>query len=66
MQTLQILLDLLTGFVREHARRARASATVGASSTEYILVVLGGIVIAGIVVAAITMYVRNKTAELGG
>lgn len=65
MQLLQTLLTLLTSFVRDHARRARTSATVGASATEYILVVLGGIVIAGIVVAAITVYVRNKSAELG-
>lgn len=65
MENIQILLTLVTNFVREHAQRARQTATVGASTVEYILIALGGIAIAGIVVAAITGWVRGKTSELG-
>ena len=37
----------------------------GATAVEYILMVLGGIIIAGIIVGAVTMFAQNKTAELG-
>lgn len=65
MESLKILLEILTGFVRDHAQRARQTATLGASTVEYILIALGGIAIAGIVVAAVTSWVRGKTGELG-
>lgn len=65
MESLKILLTILVGFVRDHAQRARQSATVGASTVEYILIALGGILIAGIVVGAVKTWVTTKTGELG-
>lgn len=34
-------------------------------AVQWILIVLAGITIVGIVVAALTIYVQNRTAELG-
>lgn len=34
-------------------------------AVQWILIVLAGIAIVGIVVAALTVYVQNRTAELG-
>lgn len=34
-------------------------------AVQWILIVLAGITIVGIVVAALTVYVQNRTAELG-
>ncbi|MGO2045771.1 MAG: hypothetical protein ACTH2X_00870 [Brachybacterium tyrofermentans] len=64
MEAFKILLDLLVSFTREHAQRARQTAGTG-NAVEYILVILGGIAIAGIVIIAITALVNRKTAELG-
>lgn len=61
---LKIILQSLFSFTREHIQRARQTASLGASTVEYILIVLGGIAIAGIVIAAITAYVKGKTGEL--
>lgn len=65
MEALKILLDLLVSKFREHAHRARQTATVGATTVEYILMALLGIAIAGIVAVAVTAWVRGKTGELG-
>lgn len=37
----------------------------GATAVEYILMVLAGIAIAGLIVAAVTMFAQNRTAQLG-
>lgn len=65
MEALKLLLTFMINAFREHAQRARQSATVGATTVEYILMALLGIAIAGIVTIAITSWVRGKTDELG-
>lgn len=62
---LRIILESLLSFTREHLQRARQTSSFGASTVEYILIVLGGIAIAGIVVGAITMFVNGKISLLG-
>lgn len=65
MESLKILLDILLTELRQHLTRARQSATVGASTVEYILMALLGIAIAGLVTFAITAWVNGKIGELG-
>lgn len=65
MEAFKILLSLLIDSFREHAQRARQSATVGASTMEYILMALLGISIAGLVAVAIKSWVDGKIGQLG-
>ncbi|MEE1652118.1 hypothetical protein V1260_15155 [Brachybacterium sp. J144] len=62
---LKLILESLLSFTREHIQRARQTASVGANTVEYILIVLGGIAIAGLVIAGITAFVNGKIGELG-
>lgn len=62
---LRIILESLLSFTREHFQRARQTASFGANTVEYILIVLGGIAIAGLVIAGITAFVNGKIGELG-
>lgn len=41
-------------------RRWQSKARVGTNSTEIVLLVIGGIIIAGLVVAAVTAFVNGK------
>lgn len=47
------------------ARRWRARAEAGEGPVALILIILGIIAVAGIVIAAVTAYIRRKTNELG-
>ena len=38
---LKVILESLLSFTREHLQRARQTASVGANTVEYILIVLG-------------------------
>lgn len=64
MEALKILISYLTNFVRDHVQRARQSATVGAISTETIIVTVALVTLALAVVGAISAYVYSKIAEL--
>lgn len=64
MEALKTLLTLLIAAFKDHAQRARQSATVGASTVEYILMALLGIAIAGVVAVAVKAWVDGKVAEL--
>lgn len=65
MESIKIVLLLFVNKLREHAQRARQSATIGATTVEYILMALLGIAIAGIVAVAVTAWVNRKTSQLG-
>lgn len=65
MHAIQTLLTFLITSFNTHYNRARQSATVGASTIEYILMALLGITIAGIVAAGVTIFVNGKVGELG-
>lgn len=62
---LRILLESLLSFTREHLQRARQTSSFGASTVEYILMVLLGVAVAGLVAAAITGFVNGKISLLG-
>lgn len=64
MEALKILISYLTSFIRDHAQRARQSATVGAISTETIIVTVALVTLALAVVGAIGAYVYSKIDEL--
>lgn len=65
MQAIQILIAAMIDALRAHLHRARTSASVGASTVEYILMALLGIGIALAVTAAITAWVNGKIGQLG-
>ncbi|MGO2537564.1 MAG: hypothetical protein ACTH8W_15465 [Brachybacterium tyrofermentans] len=62
---LKVILESLLSFTREHLQRARQTASVGANTVEYILIVLGAIGIAALVIAGITGFVNGKIGQLG-
>lgn len=62
---LRIILESLLSFTREHLQRARQTSSVGASTVEYILMVLLGVAVAGLVATAITGFVTGKINLLG-
>ncbi|MGP5008204.1 hypothetical protein ACTXJK_15035 [Brachybacterium tyrofermentans] len=62
---LKVILESLLSFTREHLQRARQTASVGANTVEYILIVLGAIGIAALVIAGITAFVNGKIGQLG-
>lgn len=64
MEALKILISYLTSVIRDHAQRARQSATVGAISTETIIVTVALVTLALAVVAAIGGYVYSKIDQL--
>ncbi|MGQ4519110.1 hypothetical protein ACUH92_08815 [Dermabacteraceae bacterium CCM 9520] len=64
MESLYLLLNLLTEETKTHLERAKNSSSRGASALEYILITLGGLAIAGIVVAAVTAFVNGKVSLL--
>lgn len=61
----KVILESLLSFTREHIQRARQTASVGANTVEYILIVLGAIGIAALVIAGITGFVNGKIGQLG-
>lgn len=62
---LKVILESLLSFTRKHLQRARQTASVGANTVEYILIVLGAIGIAALVIAGITAFVNGKIGQLG-
>lgn len=65
MDTLRLLLTYLLGFIREHATRARRTATVGSISAETIVVAVALIGVAVLVTGAIYAFATGKIGELG-
>jgi hypothetical protein len=55
---LTVLRDRLTGLRREGERGA------GGNTLEVLLLAVGGVVVAGIVVAVVATTINNRTAEL--
>ena len=57
--------SLLTD-VRRRARMVRATGDAGLQTVEWIFLVVGILVIAGIVIAAVTAFVNGQVAQLPG
>lgn len=64
-QPIQVLIAQLIALFQDRLLKARSAPTAGATTVEYIIMVLLGITIAGIVAAAITGFVTGKIGELG-
>lgn len=54
----------LPELLENHTRKLKTQTEAGEVSVSYILIVLAAVAIAGIVIAAVTSYVRTKTGEL--
>ncbi|WP_181059761.1 hypothetical protein [Pseudoclavibacter sp. AY1H1] len=52
--------------IRTRIRTITRAPEQGASAVEWIFIVVGALVIAGIVIAAITAFVQGQIAELPG
>lgn len=64
MESLKILISLLIDTLRDQARQARRTATVGSISAEQIIITVALVGLGIAVVAAIGAYVYSKIGEL--
>lgn len=65
MEALKLLIAYLASAVRDHARRARQTATVGAMSAEMVVLVVFLVGLAIGVTAIIGTWAYGKLNELG-